>query len=406
MAMHLSSSRARGTASEGTLAITMRNAISGRTITTCNVLPTDLIIHLKQCIKAVQDVPEIVLMSEAGVFLSPVQTVQDVGLQSGDVVLAVMMAHRLVSTASCDGRIKTWDTESNTIERDLCAAPPRSLLAACFSAEGHHIVTGSSAGVPKLWSAKSGELIRKFESHAGSVSCVDMSSQGRYLVSGGYDFLAKVWDVESGACIRNLIDASLPQGNGLGPRSHILHLLSACFSPFDSNIVATSSQDCTAKLWSVQTGEVLHRLCHTEPPYGPHPVSAVCFASNGQELVTACDIFCTLWNVATGQELRVWEAHASPVTSLAHSMEEDALLLTGSKDGTAKIWDLQSGLCRRKLQGHEGLVTAVALSADSKFAVTGSSDGLVKVWSAQTGSCEQTMDGNRLGVLTAAFVPC
>mmetsp|Transcript_64836 Transcript_64836/g.163337 ORF Transcript_64836/g.163337 Transcript_64836/m.163337 type:complete len:403 (-) Transcript_64836:36-1244(-) len=401
----LSPNRTRGTPSQGSLAITIQNAMSGRAITTCYVLPTDLIVHLKQCVKAVQDVPEITLMTQSCEFLNPVQTVQDVGLKNGDVVLAVLMAHRLVATASSDGRVKTWDTENNSVEREVTTAPPRSLLAACFSADGHSLVIGSAVGTPTIFDAKTGEVKVKFEQHAGSVSCVDISSQGRTVVSGGYDFLAKVWDVETGGCLKTLADPELAQEGGGQPRTHKLHLLAVKFSPYDSNLVATTSADCTIKLWSVSTGERLHKLLHDVDPYGPHPVTSVCFAANGQELVTTSDMFVTLWNVQHGQELRTWEAHTSQVTSAAHSVEE-AVLLTGSKDGTAKIWDLQSGLCRRTLQGHEGPVSAVALSPDSKFAVTGSSDGQARIWNTQTGACEQTLQGNRLGVLMASFVPC
>lgn len=390
---------------EGALNITIQNAMSGGEIIKTNVLPTDLIVHLKQCVKAVQDVPEIRLINQNGEFLNPVQTVQDAGLVNNDTVLAVLMAHRLVATASLDGRIKTWDTDNNSVEREVRVAPARSLLAACFSADGHYLVTGSSVWSPKLWNAKTGELRKMFEEHQGSVSCVDISFNARYVVSGSYDYTAKVWDVETGQCIRTLVDDKLEQAAGMEPRTHELQLLSVKFSPFDSNIIATTSADGTAKLWNMQTGKCTFRLCHEESEYGQHPVTSVCFAANGLEVITTFDIYATLWGVHTGQEIRTWEAHTSKVTCSAHSVE-DSLLLTGSKDGTAKIWDPQSGLCRRTLQGHEGPVSTVALAPDSKLAVTGSGDGQAKVWSTQTGTCEQTLDGNNLGMLMTTFVPC
>merc|ERR1712061_960856 len=108
------------------------------------------------------------------------------GLQHGDTVLAVLMAHRLVATASSDGCVKAWDTDNNSVEREARVAPARSLLAASCSACGHHLATGSAVGTPKLWDAKTGELRQVFEEHAGSVSCVDISSNARLMVSGSY----------------------------------------------------------------------------------------------------------------------------------------------------------------------------------------------------------------------------
>lgn len=399
------SSPARPSRAEGTLNITIMNAMSGREIVKCTVLPTDLIVHLKQYVKAVQDVPEIRLINQKGELLNTVQTVEDCGLQNNDTVLAVLMAHRLVATASSDGKVRTWDTDNNSVEREVRVAPARSLLAACFSPDGHHLVTGSAVGTPKLWDAKTGDLRKVFEEHRGSVSCVDISSNARFVVSGGYDYSARVWDIETGSCIRALVDDELELTAGMLPRSHELQLLSVKFSPFDSNVVATTSADCTAKLWNVQTGRCMLKLWHEGGEHGPHPVTSVCFAANGQDIVTTSDHYATMWNVHTGHEIRTWEAHTSQVTSSAFSVE-DSLLLTGSKDGTAKLWDLSSGLCRRTLQGHDGPVSTVALAPDNKLAVTGSCDGQAKVWNTQTGMCEQTLEGNHLGVVMATFVPC
>jgi len=392
---------------DGALTVTVKNALSGREIIKCTIFPTDLVVHLKTSVKAVQqDVPEIRLLNKNGEFLNPVQTVQDVGIENNDTVYAVLMAQRLVAVASCDGRVKTWDIEHGCVERDVRVAPARSLLAACFSADGRLLVSGSSVFTPKLWDARSGDLKKMFEEHLGSVSCVDISSNSRWIVSGSYDYIARVWDVKTGQCIRLLVDDELELTAGMPQRSHELQLLSVKFSPFDSTVVATTSSDCTAKLWDVATGSCVARLIHDpDGPYGMHPVTSACFTESGKEVVTTSDMYATLWDVETGEELRTWEAHTSQTTSSVHSVE-DSILLTGSKDGTAKIWDLQSGLCRRTLQGHDGPVSTVALAPDSKLAVTGSSDGQAKVWNTQTGACERTLDGGKLAVLMTTFVPC
>mmetsp|Transcript_56336 Transcript_56336/g.119900 ORF Transcript_56336/g.119900 Transcript_56336/m.119900 type:complete len:411 (+) Transcript_56336:30-1262(+) len=395
----------------GTWSIDIRNAISGRVLTTCYVLPTDLIVTLKQCIKTVQVVPAITLMTEESEFLNPVETIQEAGLKDGDVVLAVMIPQRLVATAAGDGFLRTWDVESGAQERAVPLAPTRSLLSACCTPDGFCLVTGSASGTPKFWDMKQGFTQKAFEGgHSSSISSVDVSSNGKRIVTGGYDFLVKVWDCESGKCLQTFIDPELAE-EGLPPRAHLLHLLCVRFSPYDPNLVASASADCTAKLWDVKDGRCLHTVSKSIPapkPADPPKLSAMtalCFAANGTQLVTASENMATLWNVKTGKELRTWEAHTSLVTSLALAVE-DSVLLTGSKDGTAKVWDLPSGLCRRTLQGHDGPVMAVALSPDSKSAVTGGSDGQAKVWDTQTGTCERTLEGSKLGLVMANFVSC
>ncbi len=59
--------------------------------------------------------------------------------------------------------------------------------------------------------------------------------------------------------------------------------------------------------------------------------------------------------------------------------------LSGSRDGTVKVWDLQTGQQRLSLEGHSRGVNSVAVTADGSGALSGSDDGTVKVWDLKTG---------------------
>src|SRR5262249_40281747 len=50
----------------------------------------------------------------------------------------------------------------------------------------------------RLWDAKSGEEIRRFEGHTGLIECVAWSADGRRMLSGGDDATARVWDLDTG----------------------------------------------------------------------------------------------------------------------------------------------------------------------------------------------------------------
>jgi WD40 repeat protein len=55
--------------------------------------------------------------------------------------------------------------------------------------------------------------------------------------------------------------------------------------------------------------------------------------------------------------------------------------VSGSKDNTIRVWDLENdGNEIKKLEGHEGGITSIAITPDGKNIVSGSFDGTIKVW--------------------------
>ncbi|MCU0419181.1 MAG: caspase family protein [Cyclobacteriaceae bacterium] len=60
-------------------------------------------------------------------------------------------------------------------------------------------------------------------------------------------------------------------------------------------------------------------------------------------------------------------------------------VVTGSRDKSAKLWELRSGREVRSFLGHEASVTAVALSPDNQWLLTGSNDMSVRLWETGTG---------------------
>ena len=82
-------------------------------------------------------------------------------------------------------------------------------------------------------------------------------------------------------------------------------------------------------------------------------------------------------------------AHSGPVYCIKCS--ED-YMVSGSRDKTAKIWDLKSLSCIRVLSHHTGSV--LCLDFDSRYIVTGSSDKLMVIWSFPCGERQSVICGN------------
>jgi len=85
--------------------------------------------------------------------------------------------------------------------------------------------------------------------------------------------------------------------------------------------------------------------------------------------------------------------------------EWGALLATGSKDGTARLWRVMDGRCVLTLRGHLDSVNAVAFSSEEYFVATASSDSTAKVWSTLTGKVLCTFAEHNHEVLAVTFSP-
>ena len=96
---------------------------------------------------------------------------------------------------------------------------------------------------------------------------------------------------------------------------------------------------------------------------------------------------------ADRQELRTLREHTGNVNAATFS-PDGGRVVTASSDGTAMVWDAQTGRNLLTFKGHGGIVTSAVFSPDGKQIVTASWDGKAKVWDAQTGNVALTLQGH------------
>lgn len=91
--------------------------------------------------------------------------------------------------------------------------------------------------------------------------------------------------------------------------------------------------------------------------------------------------------VAYGQQMEtvIQRGHELAVISVAASSDSN-FVVTGSRDKSAKLWDLRSGREVRTFLGHDYSVTTLTFTPNRKSLITGSSDGTVRRWDVATGT--------------------
>ncbi|KAI8575240.1 hypothetical protein K450DRAFT_262753 [Umbelopsis ramanniana AG] len=106
-------------------------------------------------------------------------------------------------------------------------------------------------------------------------------------------------------------------------------------------------------------------------------------------------------------EFQVREISSNPSRPDAHTAGiyciqfDDEKIVSGSRDHTVKVWDMQTGACIRTLWQHTASV--LCLQYDHRFIISGSSDKTIKQWDINTGELIRSLNGHTESVLNLRF---
>ena len=107
-----------------------------------------------------------------------------------------------------------------------------------------------------------------------------------------------------------------------------------------------------------------------------------------------------LWNRCRGDQLAVLAGHNWIVTCCAFS-PNGKLLLTGSQDGAAKLWDVPNRQLRHSFEMKAGAVWSVGFSPEGDLAMASGADNEVKFWRTEDEKLVARIPG-QLACLSAA----
>lgn len=109
------------------------------------------------------------------------------------------------------------------------------------------------------------------------------------------------------------------------------------------------------------------------------------FSPDGKKIVTACkDGTAKMWDVETGKLLVEFTGHTGSVLS-ANFSPDGKRIVTAAQDKTARIWNADDGKLIRVLEGHKEIVWYATYSPDGTQIATTSLDKTCILWNASTG---------------------
>ncbi|CDK30749.1 WD40 repeat domain-containing protein [Candidatus Babela massiliensis] len=122
-------------------------------------------------------------------------------------------------------------------------------------------------------------------------------------------------------------------------------------------------------------------------------ISSLVISSDNKFIVTGSwDGTAIIWNVNTKDFIKLI-GHKEFITDVSISYD-NSLIATTSADGTAIIWNAYTGEKLHILRGHYDFVTCAAFSKDGNTLVTGSYDKVAIVWDTATGQIKNKLENH------------
>ena len=181
------------------------------------------------------------------------------------------------------------------------------------------------------------------------------------VVSGSWDHTLRVWEPATGTCVRTLA-------------GHSDTVNALCTLP--GNRIASGGGDRCIRVWAPLNGEDGDK---DEAAGGGSPGAAT----------PLCERVC--WG------------HTSTVYALAAL--PDGRIVSGSGDGTLRLWGATGTSCERVMKSGSGSVSGTVCALDTLGVgrvVSGSTDRMVSIWNLVDGTCERILGGHASSVWAVA----
>jgi WD40 repeat protein len=358
-------------------------------------------------------------------------------------------SHRILPAAAAalpESEIE-WPPERDV--RAIISTPHHSeaITVLCFSEDQRFLATGSNDKYVKVWEFGTGKLLqvlRDARTRAAvdwdnpviggvptdSKSAADAQDEdandgsdtdvaellGDDSVGAGaggsnlpieYSHSRRAQDSKSANASAN---ASTSAAHALSARRAYTHLddvHAVKFSPDNTQIV-TAGADMKAKVWDVETGQLVFRLAGDSSKTGTTHDGEVLFADysrDGTRIITS----------ASNGEIGVWSTwNGRPMTHMG-TMKHDAdvfmamfspdahIIASVSLDNLLKIWDATSGMLLHSCV-HGNAVYTASFCETGQFVATACRDNTVQVWCTTSGRLVKKLGGVE-SVFAAQFCP-
>ena len=271
-----------------------------------------------------------------------------------------------ILSGSFDGRIRVWNMSSEV----LAASPSpvkgpggyvSSIMAVKFISPNRIVSSGYGRAI-RIWEYNedlttfTASLTLQLElcSHKSIIQSLAVHDPSSRILSGSADHTVCLWSTKesdaprlqenSTSSKRRKLSATTTTVPRLGPLSllqaHSDSVSSVAFDPKDSTVAYSTSWDHTVRTWDLPTSSLVDTRTTSHPlfSFAALPDLNLLAAGSSARHITLVDPRAS----ATTVSAMTLRGHRNTIVSLARDPDSAYGLVSGSHDGTCRIWDVRS----------------------------------------------------------------
>ena len=269
------------------------------------------------------------------------------------VLTLMQMQDGRICSGSADGLIKVWNNRFKVCEAEMRGH--RGAITKVIQLIDHQLCSCSRDHTIKLWDPHSYACLRTLEGHTSAVKTVIQLGDYR-LCSASNDKLIFIWEPEGG--LQHVLD---------GHKGAVQQLLDA-----SGGTIVSSSADKTLRVWSLDSLSSHRSVSMRERAVSIH------LTSSNRVLALLFDASMVVVNLSTGEIISILSNHSGWIHCAL--LLSDGTFCSAGFSGKINIWDLKYNTKKLTLSGHETEIRAICELGDGRL-VSGSEDGTIRVWS-------------------------
>jgi WD40 repeat protein len=296
----------------------------------------------------------------------------------------------------------------------LAYSPDGKTLA---SGSGHYGLGNSADLTIRLWNTATGNVIKVLYGHRGPIYSIVYTQDGKKLISGSRDGSVIIWDAQTGNALNQIFLDS--DGSNSLLNGNVDSVNSVSISP-DGQVIAAAGSSRTIFLLDINTGQIIKYFTNNT-----EIVSVIAASNNGKLIASGTgknmeslyffnNNSIRMWDIEAGNLLWTYKTNNSPIASMCFSYDDAYLAV--SSGAVIVLFDTMTGEVIFYLTGHTSarsffgfgngdLIPSTDFSRNGKYLVSGGRDKTVRIWDLQERK-ELFCFGNLPGEITSvSFSP-